>query len=69
MPIKVLISQSFKNQQIIIENKFYLFVYKRCKRQLHGHNDNTAHKKINYQKTVQKLDFLWHKIDSLKNRN
>ena len=34
MTIEVLISQSFKNQQIIIENKFYLFGYKRCKRQL-----------------------------------
>ena len=36
MTIEVLISQSFKNQQLIIENKFYLFGYKRCKRQLHG---------------------------------
>ena len=33
--IKVIISQSFNNQQIIIENKFYLFDYKGCKRQLH----------------------------------
>ena len=30
--IKVLISQLFNNQQIIIENKFDLFDYKRCKR-------------------------------------
>ena len=34
MTIEVLISQSFKNQQIIIENKFYVFGYKHCKRQL-----------------------------------
>ena len=34
--IKVFINQSFNNQQIKIENKFYLFGYKRCKRQLHG---------------------------------
>ena len=33
--IKVLISQLFNNQQIITENEFYLFGYKRCKRQLH----------------------------------
>ena len=35
MTIEVLISQPFKNQQIIIENKFYLSGYKRCKRRLH----------------------------------
>ena len=35
MTIKVSISKSFKNQQIIIKNKFYLFGYKRYKRQLH----------------------------------
>ena len=35
MTIKVLISQSCKNQKIIIENKFNLFGYKRSKRQLH----------------------------------
>ena len=35
MTIEVLISQSFKNQQIIIENKFYLSGYKRSKRQSH----------------------------------
>ena len=35
MTIDVLISQSFKNQQIIIENKFYLFRYKHCKKQLY----------------------------------
>ena len=28
--INVISSQSFNNQQIIIENKFYLFDYKRC---------------------------------------
>ena len=37
--IKVLISQSFNNQQIIIENKFDLFDYRRCKRQLHDSNE------------------------------
>ena len=35
MRIEVLISQSFKNKRIIIENKFDLFGHKRCKRQLH----------------------------------
>ena len=40
MTIEVLISQSFKNQQIIIENKFYLFDYKHCKRQLHKFSTN-----------------------------
>ena len=38
MIIEVLISQSFKNQQIIIEKKIYLFGYKRCKRQLYLKN-------------------------------
>ena len=36
MAIEVLTSKSFKNQQIIIENKFYLLGYKRCKWQLHA---------------------------------
>ena len=31
---KVIISQSFTDQQIITEYKFYFFGYKRCKRQL-----------------------------------
>ena len=35
MTIEVLISQSVKKEQIIIENKFYLLGYKRCKRKLH----------------------------------
>ena len=47
MTIEVLISQSFKNQQIIIENKFYLFGYKRCKRQLYI-------KKFNFSKMYEK---------------
>ena len=36
MTIELLISQSFKNQQIIIKNKFYLYGHKRCKQQLHN---------------------------------
>ena len=36
--IKVLINQSFNNQQITIEKKIYFFGYKRCKGQLHKKN-------------------------------
>ena len=55
--IKVLISQSFNNKKIIIENKFDLFGYKRCKRQLH--NEKLYNNK-HYQKYIifRKLKFF-----------